>query len=489
MKRRTVGAGVLVLLLARPCVAQEAVDEATIARIRAEGTERSEALALYNQLTNVLGPRLAGTPAYRASADWALRTLESWGLQNGHLEPFEFGRGWTLEKQTLELLEPRYFPLIGYAEAWSPSTRGELTGTPIYLGERTLEQIEALGERLRGAIVLPVPPQQAFLTEDRPQPADTDERVRIGAPSSVRSEGPVPYRELSPILRRAGVAAVLRPNQGQHGTLFVLGQRSTPDDAPTSVILAAEHYNMVVRLLESGAPVRLAVEVRTRYEDNGGSDHNVIAEIPGTDLADEVVLLGAHLDSWHSSPGATDNADGVTAVMEAARILRRIGAQPRRTIRFALWGAEEQGLIGAQAYARQHYAGDENRGARERLYVYFNDDPGTGPTYGFYLEENAAVKPTFDAWLAPLRDLGIRRNVIDRIGSTDHLAFTRLGLTAFNTLKDYVDYDVRTHHTNTDFYERVSERDLQQSAIVLAVFAWHAANRSAPLPPSPPRER
>jgi Zn-dependent M28 family amino/carboxypeptidase len=299
----------------------------------------------------------------------------------------------------------------------------------------------------------------------------------------------VPYRELSPILRRAGVAAVLRPNQGQHGTLFVLGQRSTPDDAPTSVILAAEHYNMVVRLLESGAPVRLAVEVRTRYEDNGGSDHNVIAEIPGTDLADEVVLLGAHLDSWHSSPGATDNADGVTAVMEAARILRRIGAQPRRTIRFALWGAEEQGLIGAQAYARQHYAGDENRGARERLYVYFNDDPGTGPTYGFYLEENAAVKPTFDAWLAPLRDLGIRRNVIDRIGSTDHLAFTRLGLTAFNTLKDYVDYDVRTHHTNTDFYERVSERDLQQSAIVLAVFAWHAANRSAPLPPSPPRER
>jgi Zn-dependent M28 family amino/carboxypeptidase len=215
----------------------------------------------------------------------------------------------------------------------------------------------------------------------------------------------------------------------------------------------------------------------------------VLAEIPGTDpaLRDEVVLLGAHLDSWHSAPGATDNADASAALMEAMRILKAVGAAPRRTIRMALWGGEEQGLLGSRAYAAAHYAGDANAAAREKLSVYFNHDPGTGPIYGWYLEENAAVKPIFDAWLAPLRDLGMRRNVMARIGSTDHLAFTALGLPGFNTLQDYVDYDTRTHHTNMDTAERVKPDDLKQNAIVLAVFAYHAAMRGEKIPRAPRR--
>ncbi|MCI0434841.1 MAG: M20/M25/M40 family metallo-hydrolase, partial [Gemmatimonadetes bacterium] len=355
----------------------------------------------------------------------------------------------------------------------------------IYLGDKTAAQIEAMGASLRGAIVLPVPPQAAFIKDDRRQPADTEERVRIGAPPNAGSpSGPTSLRDMMPLLQQFGAGAVLRPNQGEHGTIFILGNRGTADTAVTAVVLAAEHYNMVARMVMAGAPVELRVQVGARYHTQDTNGYNVIAEIPGTDpaLRDEVVLAGAHLDSWHSATGATDNADGVVATLEAVRILKAIGARPRRTIRIALWGGEEQGLLGSRAYVEKHLAGDANTAAREKLYVYFNDDPGMGATYGFYLEENEALKPVFDAWLAPLRDLGAKKNVLDRIGSTDHLSFTRAGMLGFTTIKDYVDYDVRTHHTNTDFFERVREQDLKQSAIVLATFLYHAAMREGPLP-------
>ncbi|HEX7090309.1 MAG TPA: M20/M25/M40 family metallo-hydrolase [Longimicrobiales bacterium] len=467
-----------------PAAAQEPVDTAMIARIRAEGLERSRVLETYGTLTDVIGPRLTGSPAFRRAAEWARDRLAEWGLENARLEPFEFGRGWTLEKLTLEMTAPRYFPLIGYPEAWTPSTRGVIEGTPVYVGDLSAAEIRALGERLRGAIVLAQPPQPAFITADRPQPADAGEPVRIGAPRSIRSEGPVPLRELMPLLQQAGAAAVLRPNQGAHGTVFVLGRRDTPDDTVPSIILAPEHYNMLVRLLAAGEPVALRVELRTRYHEEETNAYNVLAEIPGTDpgLRHEVVMIGAHLDSWHASTGATDNADGSAAALEAMRILKAVGARPRRTIRVALWGGEEQGLLGSRAYVQEHLAGEDDARAREAFSVYFNDDPGTGATYGFYAEESAEAKAILDAWLAPLRDLGVKRNVIQGIGATDHLAFTRVGLPGFTTIKDYRDYDVRTHHTNADFYERVSEADLKQSAIVLAVFAWHAAMRDGRFP-------
>ena len=472
---------------ARIVQAQEPVDRAMIARLRAEGEERSQVRETYRVLTDVIGPRLTGTPGFKRAVDWTRDKLTEWGMSNVSVEAFPFGRGWTLEKLTLEMTEPRYFPLVGYPEAWTPSTRGMVSGTPVYVGDKTADEIRALGATLQGAIVLPQPPQKEFITADRPQPGDTEQRVRIGAPPTLRSDPKVPFREMMPLLQQLGAGLVLRPNQGQHGTIFVLGSYRTRDDAVPSVVLATEHYNMIARLVQHGPVVKVNAEVRARYHAADTSGYNVIAEIPGVDpvLRNEVVFLGAHLDSWHSATGATDNADAVAAAMEAMRLLKVVGARPRRTIRLALWGGEEQGLLGSRAYVAKHLEGAANAAARDRISVYLNDDPGLGATYGVYTEENAGAKAIFDAWLAALgdsRDLGVKRNPVDKIRNTDHLAFTAVGIPAFTTLKDYRDYDVRTHHTNTDFFERVGERDLKQSAIVLAVFAWHAAMREGTFP-------
>ena len=467
-------------------VAQEPVDRAMISKLRAESDARSQVLESYRTLTDVIGPRLTGTPGFKRSVDWTRDRMAEWGMSNVAVEAWPFGRGWTLEKLTLEMTAPRYFPLQGYPEAWTPSTRGILSSTPIYLGDKTADQIKALGARLKGAIVLPQPPQDSdkLISADRPQPGDTEARVRIGAPPMLRSEGLTPIRDMMPILQQLGVGLVLRPNQGQHGTIFVLGNRATKDDAVPSVVLAAEHYNMLARLTQHGTPVKLNAEVRARYHAADTSGYNVIAEIPGSDpvLKNEVVLLGAHLDSWHSATGATDNADAVAATMEAMRLLKAVGAQPKRTIRLALWGGEEEGLLGSKAYVEKHLKNDA--AARDAIAVYLNDDPGMGPTYGFYTEENAGAKAIFDTWLGALGDLkpGMKRNPVDKIGNTDHLSFAAVGIPAFTTLKDYRDYDVRTHHTNVDFYERVSEADLKQSAVVFAVFAWQAANRAEKIP-------
>jgi carboxypeptidase Q len=248
-----------------------------------------------------------------------------------------------------------------------------------------------------------------------------------------------------------------------------------------SVVLAAEHYNMIARMIGAGVPVTLRVNVGARYLESDRNSYNVIADIPGSDpaLRDEVVLIGGHLDSWHSAPGATDNADGAAVIMEAARILVATGAKPRRTIRVALWSGEEEGLLGSKAYVAQHLDGAANAAAREKFDVYLNIDPGTGPVYGFYLQGQDNVAPVFDAWLEPFKAMGARRNIPERIGNTDHLSFTAIGLPGFNPIQDYADYDVRTHHTNMDTFERVREPDMQQAAIVFASFAWHAAMRDA----------
>ena len=223
------------------------------------------------------------------------------------------------------------------------------------------------------------------------------------------------------------------------------------------------------------------MELRTRYQEDDRNSYNVIADIPGGDptLRDEVVLVGAHLDSWHTASGATDNADGVAAAMEAMRILTAVGARPRRTVRVALWSGEEQGLLGARAYLARHFT---DQAARDKLAVYLNDDPGSGRTLGFYMEGNGAAKTIFDAWLEPLRDLGATRNIIEGIGSTDHVPFNDAGLPGFNVIKDFDAYDERTRHTNADFPERMSEDELKQSAIVMATFAWHAAVRNSKIP-------
>jgi carboxypeptidase Q len=478
---------------ATAATAQEPVDQAMLARIRAEGLERSQARAVFDTLTTVIGPRLSGSPAYDRAAAWARDWLAAQGMAEARLEPFEFGRGWSLEGLLLEMTAPRYAPLLGYAQAWTPPTDGIVQGRPVYVGAMTADEIEALGERLRGAIVLAQQPQTVFTRADRPQPTAHDTVVRTGAPRRAPGEmgrSEVPSRELAPILQRHGAAAMLSPTRGENGIVYVLGNRNTTDDAVTSIVMAAEHYNSIVRLVEAGEPVELRVGVRARYHEDDPMSYNVIAEIPGTDpaLRHEIVLLGAHLDSWHSAQGAADNADGVTVAMEAMRILRAVGAQPRRTIRVALWGGEEQGLLGSRAYVERHLGGPDSTAARAAHVVYLNDDPGSGPTYGFYMEDNAAAKPIFDAWLAPLRDLGARRNVIQGIPSTDHLSFLRVGVPGFTAIKEYDGYDRRMHHTNFDVAEVVRDDDLRQAAVILASFAWHAATRDERIPRPAPRD-
>lgn len=440
--------------------------------IRREGLEHSQVMTAFDQFVTVIGPRLTGSPAHKAAADWATATLTTWGLSDAHLEPWEFGRGWVLDRQIVEMVEPRYMPLIGYAEAWSAPTNGELVATPVSVAGRTAADIAAMRTSLAGAIVLTQAAQTAFVREDRPQPSASEAPVRIGAPPMPRTGATT----LMQALRDAGAGVVLRASAGEHGTVFVLGSDRGANAQPI-MVLAAEHYNMIARMVEKGLPVKLRVAIQSHYLTADTKSYNVVADLPGTDTAlkNDVVLLGGHLDSWHTGTGASDNADGAAAVMEALRILKAVGARPRRTIRAALWSGEEQNLLGSKAYVAQHLAGDANREAREHLSLYLNIDPGMGPVYGWYSEESPAAKSLFDAWLAPLKDLDGRRNVIAGITNTDHLSFKAIGIPGFTPIQDYATYDVRTHHTNVDTYERVREQDLKQNAVSLAWFAYNAA--------------
>jgi carboxypeptidase Q len=468
--------GVLFVVLALSPHAQERVDTSMVAKIRAEGLERSKVLETFNHLANVIGPRLTNSPAHKRSVAWTQEALKAWGIST-HTDPFEFGRGWTLERFSVEMVEPRYMPLIGYPRAWSPSTAGTMTAAPVFLPDPTADALAAKAGQLRGAIVMTSPLQRYFIREDRP-PASGD--LRSNRPPSKPA---MPAAELQAALRREGVGLVLEPNIGEHGTIFVTGRDGGANAIP-AVVLASEHYNLVARLLQQGVPVKLAVNVQARFDDADRNAYNVIAEIPGADpkLRDEIVMAGAHLDSWHSAVGATDNADGVATIMEALRILKVLGVQPRRTIRIALWAGEEQGLLGSRAYVEKHLAGDANATARDRLSVYFNFDNGFPPVTGFYLEGSQAAKSILDAWIAPLADLGVTANPIGGIGATDHLSFKRVGLPGFQAVQSYVDYDVRTHHTNADFVERIEPDALKQAAVVTATVLYHAAMRDGKFP-------
>ncbi len=455
-----------------------------VARIRAEGQQRSSALALYRTLTDEIGARLTGSPSHMQAARWAIERFKAWGLTNTQLEPFEFGRGWQLERVSVEMTEPRYVPLVAYADAWSPSTAGALSGRVVYIGDKSAEQIQAMAAQLRGAIVLTHLPQAEFIARDRPQPGLDDRPVATGNPALPGPRRAPAVNDLSELLKKMGVAVALRPSAYRDGTVGVTGNRATPTDAVPTIVVAGEQYNVIARLAAQGRPVSLRVELRTRSFEEDRNSYNVIADIPGRDpaLRDQIVLVGAHLDSWHTASGATDNADGAVAVMEAMRILRAIGAEPRRTIRVALWSGEEQGLLGARAHVAQHYA---SPAARNQLAVYLNDDPGSGRTLGFYMEGNTQAKALFDRWLAPLTDLGATRNIIEGIGSTDHVPFNEAGMPGFNVIKDFGAYDERTRHTNADYPERMTDDALKQSAIVMATFAWQAAMADGTIPRKP----
>ncbi len=435
-------------------------------KIRAEAAAHSQVEPVFDMLTITIGPRLTASPAHKRAAEYARDRLASYGLSNARLEPFHFGRGWTMEKLTLEMIEPRYLPLIGYPDAWTPSTAGEIVGEPVTTDTKS-------------AILLADPVMTNFVRKDRPQPSDPDY-----VPMSAAYATSVGGRRAAPPPRKITEAAVvLKPSRGEDGTVFVQGRDAGPGAIPT-VTLSAEHYNMIRRMVDRKIPVKLRVNVQTKFYDaENGNAYNVLAELPGSDAAvrDEVVMIGGHLDSWHTGVGATDNADGATAVIEAMRILKAVGARPRRTIRVALWGGEEQGLLGSKAWVAAHLKGEE----REKFDVYFNIDNGTGPIYGWYLQNMESVRDLFDQWLRPVKEFGARRNVIEPVGSTDHLSFIDAGVPGFNPIQDYVNYDVRTHHTNMDTVERVNIADIRQAAAAMAWFAYNAANAETKIPRPP----
>src|SRR5262245_43035230 len=396
MKTRRALTFVLLLAAATGVSGQTAADRETLAKIRSEGMERSQTLPVFDMLTTGIGPRLTASPAQKRASEFVRDRLQSYGLSNVHLEPWKFGRGWTLEGLTVEMIEPRYLPLIAYADGWSAATPGDIVAAPVFVGGKSVEQVQAMGVQLKGAIVMTQPLLTNFVRKDRPQPSDADyvpmsagyatsvgrgqqqgqqQGARGGQPQTARGgqnqaaagggRGNA-AQTVQNALRDAGAGVLLKPSIGEFGTVFVTGRDGGPGAVP-SITLAAEHYNMIVRMLERNIPVKLRVSVQSKFYDADGSNaFNVIAELPGSDpaLRDEVVMFGAHLDSWHTGVGATDNADGVTTVMEAMRILKASGVRLRRTVRVALWGGEEQGLLGSRAWVKEHLAGDANAAAR-----------------------------------------------------------------------------------------------------------------------------
>ncbi len=448
-------------------------------KIIAEAMEHSQVAPVFEMLTVNIGPRLTASPAHKRAAEYVRDRLTSYGLENVRLEPWKFGRGWTLEKLTLEMTEPRYLPLIGYADGWSPSTNGEIVGAPLWIAGKSADQLP----NIKGAIVMTDPVMTNFVRKDRPQPSDPNYEpmsaayaTSVGAGRGGAGRGNA--AAMAQAIRAAGPSVILKPSRGEHGTVFVTGRDGGPGAIPT-VTLSAEHYNMIADLLKHNIPVKLRVNVQTKfYDSDNGNAYNVIAELPGTDpaLRDEVVMIGGHLDSWHTGVGATDNADGSTTVIEAMRILKAVGARPRRTIRVALWGGEEQGLLGSKAWVQAHLA------EKEKIDVYYNIDNGTNKIYGWYLQNMESVHALFDQWLEPMKAIGARRNVIEPVGSTDHLSFIDAGIPGFNPIQDYGNYDIRTHHTNMDTNDRLDVNDIREAAAVMAWFAYNSALQEQRIP-------
>lgn len=463
---------------------QDKVDFSVIEKIRAEGMERSKILETFDYLVTTIGPRLTNSPAHRRAVDWSQEQMKSMGLNNVHAEKFDFGRGWTLNKVSIEMVEPRYMPLIGYPVGWSPSTAGRIVATPVWIPGLDEAGMKAQAGKLKGAILFTSPIQEYAIRADRPA-ASGDLK-----PPTPRPSGPPQLNaERLAMLKSDGIGVAIQPNIGEHGTLFVTGRDMGANAVPT-IILASEHYNLVARMLQNKIPVKLAVEIQASYNEEDRNALNVIGEIDGSDSAvkDEIVMVGAHLDSWHTATGATDNADGSATVLEAMRILKALNIKPRRTVRAALWAGEEQGLLGSKAYVQQHLAGDKNKAARDKFSVYFNLDNGYPPISGFYMEDNEPARRIMTEWLKPMANLGAIMPAPGHIGATDHLSFLDVGIPGFQAVQEYVNYDVRTHHTNVDTAERIQPDALKQAATVMAAVLYQASMRDGTFPkPAPPK--
>ncbi|MGH9333612.1 MAG: M20/M25/M40 family metallo-hydrolase [Vicinamibacteria bacterium] len=488
--------------LLSPLEAEEVIDREVIARIKMEGFQRSQVMETLFRLTDVHGPRLHGSKNYEKAALWSRDRLREWGLDSSELESWPSTvPGWSVSDFSIELLEPSYQRLIGYPEAWTPGTGGTIEGEPVLAALSGPDDFEAHRGKLRGAIVLngkvDASPRAAEPLEMTPQ--ELEERRSAIDPGEPRDywDEYAEWREeekkelaVPRFFREEGVAAVLEPSSRGRGVVRV-GSPGTfgADESPPTFVLAREHFNRLARLVQKGVPPKLRLSSTASFEP-GVSGYNVIAEISGTDarLKEEVVLVGGHLDSWHSGTGATDNAAGCAVMMEALRILETIGARPRRTIRVGHWGGEEQGYWGSKHHVEIHYADldtMELRPEHARLAAYYNLDNGTGRIRGIYLQGNESVRPIFEQFLEPFAYLGANTLTTENTSGTDHLLFDAAGLPGFSFIQDPIEYGTLTHHTNMDVYDHVREEDLKQAAVIVASVAYLTAMREEKLPRKP----
>jgi hypothetical protein len=511
---------------------QERVDTEMYWKIRREGMERSQAMRTLHVLTDVYGPRLTGSPNFKGAADWTIKQMESWGFKNAHLEPWDFGHpGWLNERLSAHIVSPVKDALVCEALAWTPGTNGAVKGQAfqLVLPERPTKEsftafLEGIRNQVRGKIVLVGRHQFVPVTFNPQNKRREDQEARnqydpnappAPSPFAAPSPSPAASPQASPqpprLLTQAQIGeqldqflvasgALVRINDAgrEHGQIRAFNNRTFDvSKAVPTVVMRNEDYGRISRILAGGTPVELEFDIVNRSYPEGRTSYNVIGEIPGTDKADEVVMLGGHLDSWHAATGATDNAIGCTIMLEAARILHTLGVRPRRTIRVALWSGEEQGLLGSKAYVKEHFGTFENpKPEYFKFNGYFNIDSGTGRVRGANVFGPPETATILRQALAPFEDLGVMGAIATtsrRTGGTDSTSFNEAGLPGIGLGQDPIEYGTHTWHTNLDTYERIVENDVKIAAIVVAAAVYQLAMREEMLPrfskermPAPP---
>jgi carboxypeptidase Q len=525
MKSTPLVCSLLVVLSFVPAArSQEKVDLETISRIRYEGFRNSKVMDIASGLMDSIGERLTGSPNMKRANEWTRDQLTAMGLSNAHLEPWgPFGRGWANQYVNARMTSPDIVPLIVYAKAWTPGTNGVVTGKCVRVSIEDKKDFEKYRGKLVGLIAIMGPEAEVKPITEPPYKRYTDDDLVKTGEYQIPGERP-PFRfadflkrqqfvkELNQFLADEKVLAVIDHSRGSAGggTVFVQSGGSYKPGETTTVpqlTMASEHWTRIARLLQQKKDVTLELNVTNTFYDDDPMQYDTIAEIPGTDKKDEVVMLGAHLDSWHAGTGATDNGAGSVVMMEAVRILKALDIKPRRTIRIGLWSGEEQGLLGSQHYVEQHFGSrppmdDPNmkgmptlmrreagpvtvKPEQAKISAYFNVDNGTGKIRGVYLQENEAVAPIFDAWMKPFHDLGMTTLTMRNTGGTDHQSFDAVGIPGFQFIQDPIEYETRTHHSNMDVYDRLQSEDLKQISVIVASFVYEAATRDQMLPRKP----
>jgi hypothetical protein len=478
--------------------------------IKKHGIDESKVMELAGWITDVYGPRLTGSPMLDKATEWAVKELKDWGLSNVHLEEWgPFGRGWELKHFEVHATSPNYFPVLAYPKAWSPPVKGE--GEVIFLQATNQEELDLYKGKLAGKFVMVDTirdidewfegPAKRYESDDLIKMANAG--IPTPRPRRNRNAGGFNFNKAMWTLIEAEkpIAVIDRSYKGDLGTVFVSGARTaegrrqeTGKVIVPQVTLSIEHYNRIFRMMNKGITTTLSIDMDAIYTNPDEMEHNIIAEIPGTDLKDEVVIFGAHYDSWHTGTGATDNGAGSSVMMEVARIIletiKETGIQPRRTLRLALWTGEEQGLFGSRGYVGKHYADippnsytpQALKPDQQKVSAYYNLDNGTGKIRGIYTQGNVDVVPIFREWFDELDGMDTGTITLRNTGGTDHLPFDAVGIPGFQFIQDPMAYSSRTHHSNMDNLDHLVEADLSQAATIIATFVWNTAQRDDKLP-------